>query len=119
MKPGEVIPSYGSNSQTPRVDLREEENLQLPMTLKAKAEEGNTLRQLLALVARQMVLASPEGQTIFAMELQITNPVKVDSSAEQRNHPWGDHPEKKPKPSKSDNIANLVQVENQLPLHQP
>ena len=72
MKADEVIPSYRSNSPTPTADQLEEENLRLPTVV--KTDEGNTLLQDIAV--GQMVLASPG-----AMETQITNPGRVDSSA--------------------------------------
>ena len=69
VKADEVIPSYRLNSSTPTADQVEEENLQLPTVV--KAEEGNTLLQVIAV--GQMVLASPERQTVYAMEMQNTN----------------------------------------------
>ena len=44
-----------------------------------KAEEGNTLLQVIAVV--QMVLTSPERQAVYAMETQNTNPGRMDLSA--------------------------------------
>ena len=46
-----------------------------------KAEEGNNLMRVIAV--GQIVLISPERQTVYAMETLITNPypVRVDSSA--------------------------------------
>ena len=76
-KADEVIPSYRLNSPTPAADQVEEENLQLPMVV--KAEEGNTLLQVIAV--GQMVLASPERQTVYAMETQNTNPGRMDPPA--------------------------------------
>ena len=65
-KADKVIPSYRLNSPTPMADQEEEENLQLPTVVKAK--EGNTLLQVIAV--GQMVLASPERQTVYSMETQ-------------------------------------------------
>ena len=65
---------YRLNSPTPTADQVEEENLQLPRVV--KAEEGNTLLQVIAV--RQMVLASPERQTVYAMETHNTNPGRMD-----------------------------------------
>ena len=48
--------------------------MQLPTVV--KAEEGNTLLQVIAV--GQMVLASPERQTIYAMETQNTNQGRMD-----------------------------------------
>ena len=76
-KVDEVMPSYRLNSPTPTADQVEEENLQLPTVV--KAEEGNTLLQVIAF--GQMVLASPERQTVYAMETQNTNPVRMDLPA--------------------------------------
>ena len=76
-KADKVIPSYRLNSPTPTADQVEEENLQLPTVVKAK--EGNTLLQVIAV--RQMVLASPERQTVYAMETQNTNPGRMDPPA--------------------------------------
>ena len=75
-KADEVIPSFWLNSPTPTVD-QVEENLQLPTVV--KAEEGNTLLQVIAV--GQMVLASPERQTVYAMETQNTNPGRMDPPA--------------------------------------
>ena len=69
--------SYRLNSPTPTADQVEEENLQLPTVV--KAEEGNTLLQVKAV--GQMVLASPERQTVYAMETQNTNPGRMDPPA--------------------------------------
>ena len=69
-KADEVIPSYRLNSPTPTADQVEEENLQLPTVV--RAEEGNTLLQVIAV--GQMVLASPERQTVYAMEEQTSIP---------------------------------------------
>ena len=71
------LPSYRLNSPTPTADQVEEENLQLPTVV--KAEEGNTLLQVIAV--GQMVLASPERQTVYAMETQNTNPGRMDPPA--------------------------------------
>ena len=71
------LPSYRLNSPTPTADQVEEENLQLPTVV--KAEEGNTLLQVKAV--GQMVLASPERQTVYAMETQNTNPGRMDPPA--------------------------------------
>ena len=51
--------------------------MQLPTVV--KAEEGNTLLQVIAV--GQMVLASPERQTVYAMETQNTNPGRKDPPA--------------------------------------
>ena len=77
VKADEVIPSYRLNSPTPTADQVEKENLQLPTVV--KAEEGNTLLQVIAV--GQMVLASPERQTVYAMETQNTNPGRMDPPA--------------------------------------
>ena len=77
VKADEVIPSYRLNSPTPTADQVEEENLQLPTVV--KAEEGNTLLQVIAV--GQMVLAGPERQTVYAMETQNTNPGRIDPPA--------------------------------------
>ena len=71
------LPSYRLNSPTPTADQVEEENLQLPTVV--KAEEGNTVLQVIAV--GQMVLASPERQTVYAMETQNTNPGRMDPPA--------------------------------------
>ena len=71
------LPSYRLNSPTPTAEQVEEENLQLPTVV--KAEEGNTLLQVIAV--GQMVLASPERQTVYAMETQNTNPGRMDPPA--------------------------------------
>ena len=76
VKADEVIPSYRLNSPTPTADQMEE-NLQLPTVV--KAEEGNTLLQVIAV--GQMVLASPERQTVYAMEKQNTNLCRMDPPA--------------------------------------
>ena len=76
-KADEVIRSYRLNSPTPTADQVEEENLQLPTVV--KAEERNTLLQVIAV--GQMVLASPERQTVYAMETQNTNPGRMDPPA--------------------------------------
>ena len=76
-KADEVILSYRLNSPTPTADQLEEENLQLPTVV--KAEEGNTLLQVIAV--GQMVFASPERQTVYAMETQNTNPGRMDPPA--------------------------------------
>ena len=76
-KADEVIPSYRLNSPAPTADQVGEENLQLPTVV--KAEEGNTLLQVIAV--GQMVLASPERQTVYAMETQNTNPGRMDPPA--------------------------------------
>ena len=76
-KADKVIPSYRLNSPTPTADQVEEENLQLPTVV--KAEEGNTLLQVIAV--GQVVLASPERQTVCAMETQNTNPGSMDPPA--------------------------------------
>ena len=76
-KADEVIHSYRLNSPTPTADQVEEENLQLPTVV--KAEEGNTLLQVIAV--GQMVLASPERQTVYVMETQNTNPGRMDPPA--------------------------------------
>ena len=76
-KADDVIPSYRLNSRTPTADQVEEENLQLSTVV--KAEEGNTLVQVKAV--GQMVLASPERQTVYAMETQNTNPGRMDPRA--------------------------------------
>ena len=55
----------------------EEENWQLPTVV--KVEEGNTLLQVIAV--GQMVLASPERQTVYAMETQNTNLGRMDPPA--------------------------------------
>ena len=65
------------SSPTPTVDQMEEENLQLPTFV--KAEEENTLLQVIAV--GQMVLASPERQTVYAMKTQNTNSGRMDPSA--------------------------------------
>ena len=72
-----VIPSYRLNIPTPMADQVEEENLQLSTVV--KAEEGNTLRQVIEV--GQMVLASPERQTVYAMETQNTNHGRMDPPA--------------------------------------
>ena len=51
--------------------------MQLPTVV--KAEEGNTLLQVIAV--GQMVLASPERQSVYAMETQNTNPGRMDPPA--------------------------------------
>ena len=76
-KADEVIPSYRSNSPTPTADQVEEENLQLPTVV--KAEEENTLLQVIAV--GQMVLASPERQTVYAMETHNTKLGRMDPPA--------------------------------------
>ena len=58
-------------------DQVEEESLQLPTVV--KAEEGNTLLQVIAV--GQMVLTSAERQTVYAMETQNTNPGWMDQPA--------------------------------------
>ena len=89
-KADEVIPSYRLNSPTPAADQVEEENLQLPTVV--KAEEGNTLLQVI--VIGQMVLPSPERQTVYAMEMQNTNPGRMDPPARKSSYPWGGgHPQ--------------------------
>ena len=75
-KADEVIASYRLNSPTPTAN-QVEENLQFPTVVKAK--EGNTLLQVIAV--GQMVLASPERQTVHAMETQNTNPGRMDPPA--------------------------------------
>ena len=72
-----VIFSYRLNIPTPTADQVEEENLQLPTVV--KAEEGNTLPQVIAV--GQVVLASPERQTVYAMEMQNTNRGRMDLPA--------------------------------------
>ena len=52
--------------------------LELPTVV--KAEEGNTLLQVMAV--GQMVLASPEIQTVYAMETQNPNPGRMDLPAQ-------------------------------------
>ena len=76
-KADEVMPSYMSKGPFPTVDQVKEENLWLPTAV--KVEEGNNLLQVLSV--RQMVLASPEKQTVYGMGMQITNPGSVDLSA--------------------------------------
>ena len=76
-KVDKIIPSYRLNSPTPAADQVEEENLQLPTVV--KVEEGNTLLQVIAV--GQMVLASPERQTVYAMETQNTNPGRMNPPA--------------------------------------
>ena len=74
-KADEVVPSCRLNSPTPAPSADQvEENLQLPTVV--KVEEGNTLLQVIAV--GQMVLASPERQTVYAMETQNTNPGRMD-----------------------------------------
>ena len=51
--------------------------MQLPTVV--KVEEGNTLMQVIAV--GQMVLASPERQTVCAIETQNTNPGRMDLPA--------------------------------------
>ena len=63
----------GGDSPTPTADQMEE-NLRLPTAV--KAEEGNTLLQVIAV--GQMVLVSPERQTVCTMETQNTNPGRMD-----------------------------------------
>ena len=66
-------------------DQVEEENL--PLTTAVKVEEGNTLLHVIAVW--QMMLASPERQTVYALETQVTKPGTVDSSARKSSYPWG------------------------------
>ena len=90
VKSDEVIHSYRLNSPTPTADQVEEKNLQLPTVV--KADKGRTLLQVIAV--GQMVLASPERQTVYGMETQNTNPGRMDPPAWQSSYPWGGgHPE--------------------------